>query len=378
MFGAFPSIAGKAPILRGRFLTAAKTGRDVLHGGKTDGPVLAHCVDGVPLHSTRAVLLTGKNRGRYSFFFFIFVSMASNNGCLNFIHFFFTVFSRDGRIALVVRTLRVRIIPLSSGIISRNPYRFLGLADQKEFSKVIIFSGSIILFMGLLSFPFSFMRRFSASMRVAFALSLMFYNSGNYGLPVIELVFGKNSMTSSIQIMVLTTQNIVNFTLGIFLIAKGKHTFRESARRTLRFPMLYAVVIAFVLRGFHVPVWKPLWVSIDSIGDALIPVALIMLGAQLARIRFTSGLLDPILSSFCRLFIGPLIALALIALFRFDAATAKTLIISSSMPSAVNTALLATEFDNEPQFATQAVFISTLLSIVTVSVTIYCAAILYH
>ncbi len=248
----------------------------------------------------------------------------------------------------------------------------------QEFSRIVIFSGAIILFMGLCSLPFSFIRGFSASMRVAFALSLMFYNSGNYGLPVIELVFGKNSMTSSIQIMVLTTQNIVNFTLGIFLIAKGKHTFRESVRRTLRFPMLYAVIIAFVLRGFHVRVWEPLWVSIDRIADALVPVALIMLGAQLARIRFGSGLLDPILSSFCRLFIGPLIAFALIALFRFDSVTAKTLLISSGMPSAVNTALLATEFGNEPQFATQAVFISTLLSIVTVSVTIYCSALLYR
>jgi len=248
----------------------------------------------------------------------------------------------------------------------------------QEFSKIIFFSGSIILIMGLVSLPFSLMRRFSVSMRVAFALSLMFYNSGNYGLPVIELVFGKNAMTSSIQIMVLTTQNIVNFTIGIFLIARGKHTFRESVRRTLRFPMLYAVIIAFVLRGFHITVWQPLWVSIDTIADALVPVALIMLGAQLARIRFASGLLDPILSSFCRLFIGPLIALGLITLFRFDATTAKTLLISSSMPSAVNTALLATEFDNEPQFATQAVFISTLLSIVTVSVIIYCATLLYH
>lgn len=248
----------------------------------------------------------------------------------------------------------------------------------KEFSKVIFFSVSIILAMGLFSLPFSFMRRFSGSMRVAFALSLMFYNSGNYGLPVIELVFGKNPTTSSIQIMVLTIQNIINFTVGIFLIARGKNTFRESIRRTLRFPTLYAVIIAFVLRGFHIPVYRPLWVSIDTIADALVPVALIMLGAQLARIRFSSGLLDPILSSICRLIIGPIIALGLITLFRFDAVAAKALLISSSMPSAVNTALLATEFDNEPQFATQAVFISTLLSIVTVSVTIYCAALLYR
>jgi predicted permease len=47
------------------------------------------------------------------------------------------------------------------------------------------------------------------------------------------------------------------------------------------------------------------------------------------------------------------------------------------MPTAVNTALLAMEFDNEPRFASQTVFYTTILSVVTVSFTIYLGSILF-
>jgi hypothetical protein len=52
---------------------------------------------------------------------------------------------------------------------------------------------------------------------------------------------------------------------------------------------------------------------------------------------------------------------------------AETVIISSGFPTAVNAALLAYEYDNEPQYAAAAVFYSTLTSAVTVSGVIFLA-----
>ena len=50
---------------------------------------------------------------------------------------------------------------------------------------------------------------------------------------------------------------------------------------------------------------------------------------------------------------------------------AQALVISTAFPTAVNSALLALEYDNEPEFAAAAVFYSTLISSVTVSGVIY-------
>jgi predicted permease len=247
----------------------------------------------------------------------------------------------------------------------------------QEFAKVSAFSLAIIIIMGLFSYPLTRIRKYGASMRAAFALSIMFYNSANYGLPVIELVFSQNTLATSVQIMVLIIQNIITVTLGVFLVSKGQVSFRRSVGRTLRYPMIYAVTLAFVLRGLHISIWQPLMVSIERISAALVPMALITLGAHIATIRLTHRVVDIVISAAVRLLVGPLVALLFIKVFQFSGIVAGTLLISTSMPTAVNTALLAMEFKNESQFASQAVMFSTLLSIATVSFAIYGATALF-
>ncbi len=247
----------------------------------------------------------------------------------------------------------------------------------RDFVKVSAFAVGIIIIMGLFSFPISWIRKYQTSMHSAFALSIMFYNSANYGLPVVELVFSQNTLATSVQIMVLTIQNIITMTLGVFLVSKGQFGLRKSLGRMLRFPVIYAVIAALVLKGFHISIWQPAWVSIERISAALVPMALIILGAHIAKIRLSHRMADIVISAAHRLIVGPLIALVLIKLFHFDGIVAKTLFISTSMPTAANTALLALEFKNESQFASQAVLISTLVSIATVSIAIYGATALF-
>ena len=50
---------------------------------------------------------------------------------------------------------------------------------------------------------------------------------------------------------------------------------------------------------------------------------------------------------------------------------AQALIIGVSTPSAINTAILAKEFNNEPDYAAKIVFYSTLLSGLSMSLVIY-------
>jgi len=75
-------------------------------------------------------------------------------------------------------------------------------------------------------------------------------------------------------------------------------------------------------------------------------------------------------SVFLKLLVAPCIGVALTFLLGLDGLLAQVLIISTSMPTAVNVMLLCLEFDNNPDYAARAVFYSTLLSPVTVTLTI--------
>ncbi len=193
------------------------------------------------------------------------------------------------------------------------------------------------------------------------------------GLPVIELVFNSNPFATAVQVIVITTQNIFNFTLGIFLVSRGKTHWKTALARTLRYPMIYAIVLGLLLRGLHIDIWEPIWVPLEKIGGALVPMALFSLGAQLANVELVKDITDVVLSAVCRLVAAPVIAYLLILLFGLSGIVAQVLLISSSMPTAVNTALIAIELDNRPDFASQAVFLSTICSIITVTATVYFA-----
>jgi predicted permease len=61
---------------------------------------------------------------------------------------------------------------------------------------------------------------------------------------------------------------------------------------------------------------------------------------------------------------------ALVGLFGFHGELAKSMILSASFPTAVNTALIAHEFNADTEYAAGAVFWSTLLSMISVTVLI--------
>jgi len=78
-----------------------------------------------------------------------------------------------------------------------------------------------------------------------------------------------------------------------------------------------------------------------------------------------------------RLIGGPILAVILLKLFGAQGILAQALMISSSVPTSVNTALIAVEYNNRPDFASQAVMVSTLLSAITLTAVIYFAGIIF-
>ena len=62
-----------------------------------------------------------------------------------------------------------------------------------------------------------------------------------------------------------------------------------------------------------------------------------------------------------------MIALAIIFIFKVDGIVAQALLIGSAMPTSVNSAVIAQEYDNHPDLAAQIVLFSTLISAITVS-----------
>ncbi|WP_239733184.1 MULTISPECIES: AEC family transporter [Mammaliicoccus] len=207
------------------------------------------------------------------------------------------------------------------------------------------------------------------------SISLM--NSGNYGLPVSQLIFSQNPIGVAVQIFVLIFQNLLTYSYGMYNLLSTTKSLKDIVISFLKLPVFHALILGIIFQVGHIKLSQVFLIPIHQISDSFAPIALILLGAQLAHIKLKL-LHRAIMGSLIgRLIIGPLIALGLIYLFHIDGVIAQSLFIASAFPTSRNTSTIAFEYDVEPELHAQIVLFSTLLSSVTVSIVIYLSYILF-
>jgi len=224
------------------------------------------------------------------------------------------------------------------------------------------------------------LRGYKASMRSAMKNSVLFYNSANYGIPLNQLAFSGMSHTLAVQIIVMVVQSLIPNTWGIYNVNAHKADMKQVWRTILSMPVIYVIPGALALRWLNVPVPGALQMPITYLADAFFGTALITLGVQLGSMEWRikrSLAVDVSIAVVLRLIAGPLLAWGIIMIWNtvgimpLDKLTTAALIVSSAVPTSLSSVLLAVEFDNEKEFASQAVFLSTLLSILTITVVIF-------
>lgn len=206
-----------------------------------------------------------------------------------------------------------------------------------------------------------------------FTNSTIFYNSGNYGVPVNALVFQGHPLATSVQVFTLTFQNILLFSYGIFSLRAASTGKFRALLGYFRMPVLYALAAGILLNVYEVTLPDVVLVPADYIANAMVAMALLTLGAQVAKIKITKGLKLVYLSVVVRLIGGPLVAYLMILVFKIDGVVAQALLIAAAMPTSVNSSVIAQEYSDDPTFATQAVLFSTIASAITVTAVIYIA-----
>lgn len=219
--------------------------------------------------------------------------------------------------------------------------------------------------------------KFDRKLTSTFKNSMVLSNSGNYGLPVSELVFAANPAGMSIQIIISIFQNLLTFTYGFFNSVSAQSSGRDIIRKIIRLPVIYALLLAILLKCLHIEIPPFLWKPIENSSNAFLAVALVTLGAQVAYLKITRISRPIVWIVLGRLIISPLVGLLVIFCLGLTGITAQALFIASSFPSSRNSALLALEYDNYPEYASQAVLLTTIISSITVAVVVYLSKILF-
>jgi len=226
--------------------------------------------------------------------------------------------------------------------------------------------GLVYMITGILGWTLAKSMGRSKEMAIAFLMTCVFGNVGNFGLAMTKFCLGHEAMESATIYMV--TANTFSFSCCVMAAGWLKGGGAGALKDIFKTPgiTILPVALVFPVAGIAPPIMVQRIAGL--LGDAMIPVMLLALGLQLKDAGKLNFGKDVFLASLIRLIAGPAIAFALIPLVGLSGIEASAGIIQAAMPSAVLTAIIAMENDVVPGFVTSVVCVSTLLSLATLTV----------
>ncbi|WP_042706140.1 AEC family transporter [Methanomicrobium mobile] len=202
------------------------------------------------------------------------------------------------------------------------------------------------------------------SERGVFSFMLVFSNLGFMGIPVTQAIFGTDAVFYTTLFML--PFNLLVFTIGILMLRPDMRM--NFNPKLFVNPGIIASIIGmlFFFTGFTIP--SPLYDVMDYLGSTTTPLAMVVTGALLAMMPLSNLFSDYriyILSAF-RLLIIPVIVYLVISPYATDPVIFAIPVLLAAMPAAANSVILAEEYNADSSLASKGVFITTLLSIVTI------------
>jgi predicted permease len=232
----------------------------------------------------------------------------------------------------------------------------------------MIGAGALIVILGLGVAVFLYLKLARQEHLRIFYPSVMFLNAGNLALSLNLFAYGEDGFLRGMLFQVVNTS--LMYSLGVYLVSKER-----NLASIFRIPFIYAAAAGVVLWAFHIELPPIVMRPIAFLGDAALPILLLMLGYELNQVRAAHFKLAMV-GSLMRILGGFVLAAVFVLLLRAvgltgDALSSKILIFNAAMPAAVGAFVLGKKFKADPDIAASIVLYTTLMGLVTIPVSLW-------
>jgi malate permease and related proteins len=242
---------------------------------------------------------------------------------------------------------------------------------------VIGLSALVLLFMLLAGWLTTRLMKMKTSDAVIFKSHSLFGNIIFLGFPLISSLFGEEGLLYAGMFQVVS--NMFIWTIGVIILNQGNNNSLKKNLLHILNPNTIAVVIGFTMFMFSVKLPPILLKPLGGLGDSNTYLSLVYMGSILYFTSFKTLFNNKItyLISFNRLLLIPAILVFLFMGINFilpvkiDPLVISVLILQAAMPCMINIVIMAKIFGADDNLATANVFISTLLSIITLPVILF-------
>ncbi|HSL87169.1 MAG TPA: AEC family transporter [Bacteroidales bacterium] len=236
---------------------------------------------------------------------------------------------------------------------------------------VVTVSFLVILFMLIAGWAFSKIYKISTKEIPVFRTHSMFGNTIFLGFPLIAALYGEEGLLYASMFQLVST--IMMWTVGVVVLTHGNgKTWKQSLRKVIN-PNTIATVAGLLLFMFSIKLPKIIITPLSELGSANTWLSMLYIGALLV-LSDVGGILKRksiYLVSFNRLLLIPALIISIFYLFGAvggltpDKLVASVIILEASMPCMVTVVIMAKEMGSDDRQAAGNVFISTIISILT-------------
>ena len=206
-------------------------------------------------------------------------------------------------------------------------------------------------------------RKEPSDTRAVRRFGMVYANNSFMGLPLLAGVLGEDALLFGIISMLVFA--LFQWTHGVILMG-GKLSLRNAVIN----PGIISMVIGVFLfcTGLRLP--APVYNAMDFMGNLNSPLAMVVIGAQMARADILGVLKKPklYLTAAVKLLFVPAITCLLLLPLHLEPLSYCACVVLSACPTAGATAMFAQMFHRDTETAAQMVTLSTLLSILTLPV----------
>ena len=230
----------------------------------------------------------------------------------------------------------------------------------------------LVLFSGL--FITRIMYKITFSEQVVSAFSCSFSNTVLLGIPLVLLAFGDQGALP--LFIIIGTHGFIMFPLFTIMMEIGqigkapvKTLLAKTSYGLITNPLVIGLLAGLGCNLLGITLWKPLDEMAKLLGNAVTPGALFALGATLAGFRKKIQWKELPLVVLMKIIIHPMLVwlLSVIVFGLTDVIWIQVLVILAALPTGVNPFLFASRYNAGQLLSSGAVFISTFISIFTLS-----------
>lgn len=204
-----------------------------------------------------------------------------------------------------------------------------------------------------------------------------FSNTVLLGIPLLLTVLGPEAALAIFMLVLLHSPILMTLTMILIRVGRGREVsvvtqLRVVLGELIRNPIILALLAGLAANLTELVLPGPLETIVQMLGAAAGPCALFAMGASLAAYPLAGDVLSTLPLVVLKLLVHPLLVWVLaVPVLGLEGIWVPVAVLMASMPTGINVYLVATRYEAGTTVAARTIFLSTVISVLTISAALY-------